>query len=651
VNLVRSPSVRSVSIADADASRVSWRVVAGKAGAYTFRIEVVDGGNAQRSLTVRFLQAMPMRRLSAIPAPKPIRTTALIGALDCPLWESDRPNMWAQILKHPERTPALGFYGQENPQVADWETKWALEHGVSFFVYCWYRAEQGVPVRQNFGSAIHQALFHSRFGDRFKFAIMWTNEEKGVAGVSGERDLFENLFPFWLKTYFKRSNYLKVDNRPVLFIYRPEYLIDELGGVEKVRAALQRMREECVRAGFAGLTILGEYRGLDADHLRQMRDLGLDYTFAYCWWIPNNPTPAEAIRAQMDDLQKTRDLNALPMVPTVSQAWSGWNDENTIWKIPPKDYRTLLQRAKTLMATLPHDQLGSRMLLLDNWNEWGEGHYIAPYREYGFGYLDAVRAVFGIGSGAHTDILPEDIGMGPYDTAYRAYSVRNAALRRMATRRPPAGEVSEPGLIARWTFDEPGDAPVAMDYSGHRLGGILVKASRGSGFRGRGLVCSGGCVEVPSSPLLSPPRELTIECWVKTDRSGQRNNWILNRVLGGGVSTGYRFGLVDDRPCFEVPLTDWSHHLSADVTLPVGRWVHLAGTFDGHVMRIYVDGEEHGRMEREGPIHPNDFNLCIGSFDPGHFAHFNGVLDEVSLYSRALSPEEIRAHAALPSRP
>ena len=38
----------------------------------------------------------------------------------------------------------------------------------------------------------------------------------------------------------------------------------------------------------------------------------------------------------------------------------------------------LLRQAKAFTATLPKEQLGSRMLLLDNWNEWGEGHYIAP---------------------------------------------------------------------------------------------------------------------------------------------------------------------------------------------------------------------------------------------------------------------------------
>jgi hypothetical protein len=68
-------------------------------------------------------------------------------------------------------------------------------------------------------------------------------------------------------------------------------------------------------------------------------------------------------------------------------------------------------------------------------------------------------------------------------------------------------------------------------------------------------------------------------------------------------------------------------------------------------MRIYVDGEEHGTMDRPGPIHPNDFHLCLGNFELGHAAHFDGLLDEVKLYNRALSAAEVRQHyQALASR-
>jgi len=406
--------------------KLTWEVEADEPTQCELRLEVSMGGKivASALLPLQFLAPVEARKLPYIPDPAPVQTTVLVGAHHCPLWEADKPEMWANLLKHPERTPALGFYAQENPEVSDWETKWAVEHGVSFFIYCWYRTSQGGPVKTQFSSAIHDALFKSKFMDKMKFTIMWENQNRGKAGVSDEQDLFTNLLPFWMENYFKHPSYLKVDNKPVLFIYRPEFLVQDLGGAENVSKALEKMRQACQDKGFAGLYVLGEYRGLDPNHLRLLKQLGLDYTFAYCWHIQNNPTPAQAIQAQMQDLKKTQELGILPQVATVSQAWSGWRDEGSIWKIPPRDYETLLRQAKDFISTLPAQELGSRMLLLDNWNEWGEGHYIAPYREYGFGYLDAVRKVFSNAPEAHVDLIPEDIGMGPYDTAYKTRQLK-----------------------------------------------------------------------------------------------------------------------------------------------------------------------------------------------------------------------------------
>jgi hypothetical protein len=53
--------------------------------------------------------------------------------------------------------------------------------------------------------------------------------------------------------------------------------------------------------------------------------------------------------------------------------------------------------------------LASRLILLDNWNEYGEGHFIFPAKEYRFGYLDAVRKVFAPQAPVHRDLLPADI--------------------------------------------------------------------------------------------------------------------------------------------------------------------------------------------------------------------------------------------------
>jgi hypothetical protein len=188
-----------------------------------------------------------------------------------------------------------------------------------------------------------------------------------------------------------------------------------------VRAAFEKMRAACRQAGFDGLYLLGEYRGLDPNHLRLMKSLGLDYTFAYCWHVQNNPAPRQAIAAQLEYISQTQQMGILPQVVTVSQGWSGWRDEGSIWKIPPAEYQELLGKAKDFVEGLPAGELGSKMLLLDNWNEWSEGHYIAPHREFGFGYLDAVRSVFSTAPQEHADLLPEQLGMGPYDRAYKRH--------------------------------------------------------------------------------------------------------------------------------------------------------------------------------------------------------------------------------------
>ena len=76
------------------------------------------------------------------------------------------------------------------------------------------------------------------------------------------------------------------------------------------------------------------------------------------------------------------------------------------------------------MEQMPADSLGRRMIVLDNWNEWGEGHYIAPHADAGFGYLKAVREVFTHADNKPDYRLPQELGLGPYDALYRQYKAK-----------------------------------------------------------------------------------------------------------------------------------------------------------------------------------------------------------------------------------
>jgi len=127
VSLVSGHPVAPLAIDDVDSAEARWDVTADTAGTYDLAVRVRRDGTevASAKLAMEFIAPLEMRKLAYIPDPEPVKTDVLIGAHNCPLWEADRPHMWDQILKHPERTPALGFYSQESPEVADWETKWA----------------------------------------------------------------------------------------------------------------------------------------------------------------------------------------------------------------------------------------------------------------------------------------------------------------------------------------------------------------------------------------------------------------------------------------------------------------------------------------------------------------------------------------------
>jgi len=61
------------------------------------------------------------------------------------------------------------------------------------------------------------------------------------------------------------------------------------------------------------------------------------------------------------------------------------------------------------------DRTGKRIITVGPCNEWGEGSYIEPYAQYGFGDLDALRAAFCPAGDYPPNVIPADVGLGPYD--------------------------------------------------------------------------------------------------------------------------------------------------------------------------------------------------------------------------------------------
>ena len=192
---------------------LTWQVQAEKSGDHVFQFEVE--GRRIAPMTVKLdgtfdpALANPAKA-DAVPPPVKADTGDIkVGAMFYPGWMPGTGWGWSLLDPYPNRKPALGYYDDTNVEVMDWQIKWALEHGVSFFNFCWYRdaGNEGKPVVPWLNETLERGLLKSHFIDQFEFAITWENHNRG--GISSKEDLQETLLPYWIEHYFSHPSYLK----------------------------------------------------------------------------------------------------------------------------------------------------------------------------------------------------------------------------------------------------------------------------------------------------------------------------------------------------------------------------------------------------------------------------------------------------------
>ena len=99
-------------------------------------------------------------------------------------------------------------------------------------------------------------------------------------------------------------------------------------------------------------------------------------------------------------------------------------------------------------------------------------------------------------------------------------------------------------------------------------------------------------------------------------------------------------------PYFTVVSTNYTSggQATSTNTIPFNQWVHVAGTYDGSVVRIYVNGQLSGSLSYAEGIYPGTYTMSIGcTLDSFPNSLFHGKIDEVSRYDRALSDCEIQS--------
>lgn len=203
---------------------------------------------------------------------------------------------------------------------------------------------------------------------------------------------------------------------------------------------------------------------------------------------------------------------------------------------------------------------------------------------------------------------------------------------------PPPPDPSE-GLVLRLDFDEPsGDA---ADTSGLGHVGTISGAVRVAGVRGTGLQFDGlnDWVTVPDAPSLDLTTGMTVEAWVKP---AALTNWmtVVLKESPGGLAYGLYANDDAARPAGYLNAGAGDVAVAGAPQLPADAWTHVALTYDGTTMRLYVDGAEVAVRAQTGGIITTTGAFRIGG-NASWGEYFTGVIDEVRVYNRALSAAEI----------
>jgi beta-galactosidase len=196
-----------------------------------------------------------------------------------------------------------------------------------------------------------------------------------------------------------------------------------------------------------------------------------------------------------------------------------------------------------------------------------------------------------------------------------------------------------------------------VDTSGLEQRARATEVEWVKGHIGRGLrfADAASAVRISRRRSLSLDEAITLEAWVLPGPSSDesriiiaKNDEYLLRIdkapEGGRVSFFVHVGS---------PAVTWEPRVCCTSPLTPGVWHHIAGTWDGRKLRLYVDGEPEGETDRAGHPNPNPYPVMIGNFEyPScHGGAFGGVIDEVRIYRRALRPEQVRKRVGKRHRP
>lgn len=207
-------------------------------------------------------------------------------------------------------------------------------------------------------------------------------------------------------------------------------------------------------------------------------------------------------------------------------------------------------------------------------------------------------------------------------------------------------------LIAYWSFESSNGTHYLDEsennvhlFSPGTIHPVVVSTDRGSGVRFNESLGINDDLRCYEHEIFDVGDEITVEAWVNAE---QDNHGLIIKKWKWGEWSGFHFGLDAARLLFVFGYGDGSgNELRTSVGYfsdYYGSWTHVAATGNSEIMRLYING---GMVAEDVPSKAfsfyNDQDLIVGGGSGWSGEFFHGSIDEIRIYDRALSPDEIKA--------
>ena len=214
----------------------------------------------------------------------------------------------------------------------------------------------------------------------------------------------------------------------------------------------------------------------------------------------------------------------------------------------------------------------------------------------------------------------------------------------------PAIALAQANLTVSLPLDE-GSQNTAYDYSGNGNQGTLFHGAAWTTGRINSAVSFDGVddnlVIEGSTSISSITSGVSVAAWVYRASNQGGGVAVISRQLGTQHLDHWIFGFINGQYRWFVNTSTGYSDTNLGGEAPVGQWVHVAGTYDGAMVRFYVNGVEQFSTPHSGsfPVDSTGISVGAGHNDYGRtpVEAFHGMVDDLRVYSRGLSAAEVQA--------